>query len=77
MINGKVESKTPNQPAQPKTNFLFSTMTWSVSGAVPQTSSDKHFQRDLVGQAAGDVRNPGPLLRLPDTPTKVNIDPRR
>ena len=53
------------------------TMTWSVVGAVPQAPSEKHFQRDLVGQAAGDVRNPGPLLRLPDTPTKVNIDPRR
>ncbi len=53
------------------------TMTWSVSGAVPQATSGKHFQRDLVGQAAGDVRKPGPLLRLPDSPTKVNIDPRR
>jgi hypothetical protein len=52
-------------------------MTWSVSGAIPQASSEKHFQRDLVGQAVGNVRKPGPLLRLPDTPAKVNIDPRR
>jgi hypothetical protein len=53
------------------------TMTWSASGTIPQAPSGKHFQRDLVGQAAGNVRKPGPLLRLPDTPTKVNIDPRR
>jgi hypothetical protein len=53
------------------------TMTWSVSGAIPQTPSEKHFQRDLVGQAAGNVRKPGPLVRVPDSPTKVNIDPRR
>jgi hypothetical protein len=53
------------------------TMTWSVSGAVPQAPSGKHFQRDLVGQAAGNVRKPGPLGRVPDTLIKVNIDPRR
>jgi hypothetical protein len=53
------------------------TMTWSVSSVVAQVPCGKHFQRDLVGQAAGDVRKPGPLLHLPDSPTKVNIDPRR
>jgi hypothetical protein len=53
------------------------TMTWSVSGAVPQAPTEKHFQRDLLNQAAGNVRKPGPLLRLPDSPTLVNIDPRR
>jgi hypothetical protein len=53
------------------------TMTWSVSGAVPQAPTEKHFQRDLLNQAAGNVRSPGPLLRLPDSPTQVNIDPRR
>ena len=53
------------------------TLTWSVSGAVPQAPSGKHFQRDLVGQAAGNVRKPGPLVRLPDSPIEVNIDPRR
>jgi len=53
------------------------TMTWTIFGAVPQAPSEKHFQRDLVGQAAGEVRKPGPLVRVPDTPTKVNIDPRR
>jgi hypothetical protein len=53
------------------------TMTWSVTGAVPQASTGKHFARDLVGEAAGNVRKPGPLLRLPDSPAKVNIDPRR
>jgi hypothetical protein len=52
-------------------------MTWSVSGVVPQAPSEKHFQRDLLGQAAGNVRKPGPLVRLPDTATKVNIDPRQ
>jgi hypothetical protein len=53
------------------------TMTWSVAGAVPQAPSGKYFLRDLVGQAAGDVRKPGPLVRVPDATTKVNIDPRR
>jgi hypothetical protein len=53
------------------------TMTWSVSGVIPQTASGKHFQRDLVGQIAGSVRKPGPLALVPDSPTQVNIDPRR
>ncbi len=53
------------------------TMTWSVSGAIPQAPTEKHFQRDLLNQAAGNVRKPGPLLRLADSPTQVNIDPRR
>jgi hypothetical protein len=53
------------------------TMTWSVSGVVPQAPTEKHFRKDLLNQSAGDVRKPGPLLRLPDSPTKVHIDPRR
>jgi hypothetical protein len=53
------------------------TMTWSVGGAVPQMPCEKHFQRDLLGQAAGNVRKPGPLIVVPDSPAKVNIDPRR
>jgi hypothetical protein len=53
------------------------TMTWSVSGAVPQALCEKYFQRDLVGQVASNVRKPGPLVRVPDTLAKVNVDPRR
>jgi hypothetical protein len=53
------------------------TMTWSVAGAVPQAPTMKHFLRDIVGEAAGAVRKPGPLVRVPDTPAQVNIDPRR
>ena len=53
------------------------TMTWSVGGAVPQLPTGKHFQQDLIGQAAGDLRKPGPLIAVPDSPAKVNIDPRR
>ena len=53
------------------------TLTWSVSGVVPQAPTEKYFQKDLLNQSAGDVRKPGPLLRLPDSPTKVHIDPRR
>jgi hypothetical protein len=53
------------------------TMTWSVSGAVPQALSAKPFERDLLGEAAGVSRPPGPLARVPDSPTKVSIDPRR
>ena len=52
-------------------------MTWSVSGAAPQAPAGKHFRRDLLGEAAGEARRPGPLLRLPDTPTRIEIDPRR
>ncbi len=52
------------------------TMTWSVPGETPQVSTEKHFLRDLLGEAAGQARKPGPLLRLPNSPTKVAIDPR-
>jgi hypothetical protein len=51
-------------------------MTWSISGVIPQVPADKHFQLDLIGQAAGNVRKAGPLLYVPDSPTKVKIDPR-
>jgi len=53
------------------------TLTWSFSGNTPQAPTDKHFKLDLLGDAAGEVRKPGPLLHLPVTPTKVVIDPRR
>jgi hypothetical protein len=53
------------------------TMTWSVSGVIPQASTEKHFQMDLLGQIADKIRKPGPLLRLPDSPIEVKIDPRR
>jgi hypothetical protein len=53
------------------------TMTWSVSGAVPQLPSGKYFQRDIFGEIAGNVRKSGPLVRVPASSTKVNIDPRR
>jgi hypothetical protein len=52
------------------------TMTWAVPGVAPQVPTEKHFPRDLLGEAADKVRQPGPLLRLPSTPTKVDIDPR-
>jgi hypothetical protein len=54
------------------------TMIWSVAGALPQSEGGKHFPVDLLGQAAaGGIRKPGPLARVPDSLTKVNIDPRR
>jgi hypothetical protein len=53
------------------------TMTWAVSGAIPKLPSGTHFQRDLVGQAAGAVRPPGPLIRVPEEPATVSINPRR
>jgi hypothetical protein len=52
------------------------TMTWSVRGAVPQAQTAKYFLRDLIGETAGDLRKPGPLVRVPDSPTQVNVDPR-
>jgi hypothetical protein len=52
-------------------------MTWSFSGPTPQVPTEKYFLRDLLGESAGPFRQPGPLLHLPDSPTKVAIDPRR
>jgi hypothetical protein len=53
------------------------TMTWSVKGAGPQAPLGAAFERDLLGQAATASRLPGPLARVPETPTRVSIDPRR
>jgi hypothetical protein len=53
------------------------TLNGSFSGATTQASTEKHFKRDLLGEAAGVVRKPGPLLRLPSEPTRIAIDPRR
>ena len=53
------------------------TLTWSFFGNTPQAPTEKRFKKDLVGEAASEVRKPGPLLRLPATPTKIAIDPRR
>jgi hypothetical protein len=53
------------------------TMTWSVAGALPQLPTGKQFWQDIIGQAADDLRKPGPLVVVPDSPAKVNIDPRR
>lgn len=52
------------------------TLNWSFFGNMPQAPTDKHFRQDLLGEAAGKVRQPGPLLRLPATPAKIAIDPR-
>ncbi len=52
------------------------TMTWSIEGAPTQAPAGRHFQADLLGQAAGGARPPGPLVRVPGSPTRVNIDPR-
>lgn len=53
------------------------TLTWSVTGELPQAPTESHFKHDLLGEVAGENRNPGPLLRLPKTATKVAIDPRK
>lgn len=60
------------------------TMTWAVKGAVPDLPIGRHFARDLMGEgpagagrAAVGVRKAGPLVRIPETPEKVSIDPRR
>jgi hypothetical protein len=53
------------------------TMTWSMVGSAPRVATEDHFKHDLFGESAGQFRAPGPLLRLPDAPTKVAIDPRR
>jgi hypothetical protein len=52
-------------------------MTWSFAGPAPQVPTGKHFLRDLIGESAGPLRPPGPLLHLPDSSTRVTIDPRR
>jgi hypothetical protein len=53
------------------------TMEWSVVGAVPRLPTGPHFRSDILGQAAGDLRKPGPLAVVPDSAVRVNIDPRR
>jgi len=53
------------------------TMTWSIRGASAQPLPGPHFQKDLLGQAAGKTRLPGPLVRVPETAVQVGIDPRR
>jgi hypothetical protein len=52
-------------------------MTWSITGTVPQVPTGNLFKQDMLGESAAQLRVPGPLLHLPDTPTKVSIDPRR
>jgi Right handed beta helix region len=51
-------------------------MTWGVRGNIPQVPTEQHFKLDLLGEPAGDVRKPGPLLALPSSPEKIAIDPR-
>jgi hypothetical protein len=53
------------------------TLTWSVMGNVPRLPTAKLLQRDLLDREAGALREPGPLLGIPASPTRVNIDPRR
>jgi hypothetical protein len=53
------------------------TMTWSLAGDVPRLPAPKYVQRDLLDQAAGVLRIPGPLRAAPGSPTRVSIDPRR
>ena len=53
------------------------TMTWSAGGAIPQAATGRHFDKDLMGQASGAARKPGPLVLVPEAPAKVSIDPRR
>jgi hypothetical protein len=52
-------------------------LTWSVSGVIPSFPPDRRFGRDLLGQTAGKTRQPGPLINVPGTKAKVDIDPRR
>jgi hypothetical protein len=53
------------------------TMDWSSSGAVPLLPTAPHFQRDILGRAAGAKRTAGPFARWPDGSSRVGIDPRR
>jgi len=52
-------------------------LTWSFAGNTPQVSTERHFRQDLLNEAAGEVRTPGPLLHLSRASTKIAIDPRR
>jgi hypothetical protein len=53
------------------------TLTWSVTGNVPRLLTAKLLQRDLLDREAGALREPGPLIGVPPSPARVNIDPRR
>ena len=48
----------------------------SFSGVTTQAPTETHFKRDLLGEAAGEFRKPGPLPRLPSEPTRIAVDPR-
>ena len=52
------------------------TMTWSVTGPVPRVATEEQFKYDLLGESAGALRSPGPLLHVPEKPATVSIDPR-
>ena len=47
----------------------------SFSEVTTQAPTETHFKRDLLGEVAGEVRRPGPLLRLPSEPTRIVVDP--
>jgi hypothetical protein len=51
-------------------------LKWSFQGNTAQAATGQYFKRDLLGEAAGEFRKPGPLLYLPQTPTQISIDPR-
>jgi hypothetical protein len=53
------------------------TMTWSMAGPRPRIATGNHFQHDFFGESAGPFRVPGPILHIPESTTKVSIDPRR
>jgi hypothetical protein len=53
------------------------TLNWSFSRDTPDVPTEKYFKQDFLGQTAGELRKPGPLLNLPAKPTRISIDPRR
>jgi hypothetical protein len=53
------------------------TMTYSVTGKIPEIETGKHFQRDLLGQTGGKRRYAGPINKLAEEAATLKIDPRQ
>jgi len=53
------------------------TMTYSVTGKIPEIETGRHFQHDLLGQTVGKQRYAGPINQLPEEARTIKIDPRQ
>ncbi len=53
------------------------TMSCSIKGNVPELETGRHFQKDLLGEAAGKKRYAGALNKISEEAQTIKIDPRK